>query len=220
MRVTRRDLFSDLIHPCVCHDCNKSHSCVNDSFTHVTCGIRSGWSSTVPPLRTFEISPSWIRHGMICHPCGWVTVWVMSHIWMIRITHIWTCHTYEWFMSHIWMSHGMSYVTHVEFRSEGSSVVPVLLRFAPFLALPRPVRVCICVRVCVWARAYVCVKERERQRERRRGGEGERENKNSSSGECHTWISHVTHVSLHAQSIIMSIIMSCTNASCYIFTHE
>jgi len=35
--------------------------------------------------------------------------WVMSHIWMIHVTHMnESCHTREWVMSHTWMSH----VTH------------------------------------------------------------------------------------------------------------
>jgi len=51
--------------------------------------------------------------------------WVMSCIWMSRVTHInESCPTYEWVLSHIWMSHvmhtskschthGMSHVTHI-----------------------------------------------------------------------------------------------------------
>ena len=32
--------------------------------------------------------------------------WVMSHIWMSRVTHMTeSCHTYEWVVSHIWLSH-------------------------------------------------------------------------------------------------------------------
>ena len=80
-------------------------SCENDLYTsiHINSGFQApkwahrwGW-----PLNIF----AWcIGSG------GHTYAWVMSHIWMSRVTHKdESCHTYEWVISHIWVHH----VTHM-----------------------------------------------------------------------------------------------------------
>jgi len=50
----------------------------------------------------------WVMSRTHTYVLFWLSViqWVMSHVWMIHVTHVdELCHTCEWFMSHIWMSH-------------------------------------------------------------------------------------------------------------------
>jgi len=87
------------------------HKCICDMGTLVTCPCLV--THTNKSFHTYEwvmvrntsnvpMSHIWMSHVTSCHTYEWV----MSHIWMRHVTHMnESCHSFEWVMSHIWMSH-------------------------------------------------------------------------------------------------------------------